>query len=275
MEIPLPEVDPRGEWFQQAKLGVFLHWGMYAVGGHVSNRLNMPTRPDAFIPWDTYFAQAKKFKAENYDPAAWVKTFREVGAKYAVITTKHHDGFALWDSQAPGALTAVNGSAAGRDLLTPFVEAMRADNMPVGLYFSVSDWHHPDYASMKPRRGTTLSLYGIVDHDDEWSEKEITWVNAPKNDVNSGFQVVEEGTTLLATMTLEGDHAGEICAFESEGLIKYLKWKSGLRADAYGTGPAKNSQATFIITSDRPNRVVRIFSRNNKEAERLLRLSFC
>jgi alpha-L-fucosidase len=80
MEIPLPEVDPRGEWFQQAKLGVFLHWGMYAVGGQVSNRLNYPTRPDVFIPWDTYFAQAKKFKAENYDPAAWVKTFRGVGA---------------------------------------------------------------------------------------------------------------------------------------------------------------------------------------------------
>ncbi len=174
MEIPLPEVDPRGEWFQQAKLGVFLHWGMYAVGGHVSNRLNYPTRPEVFIPWDTYFAQAEKFKAENYDPVEWVRTFREVGARYAVITTKHHDGFALWDSHIPGALTAVNGSAAGRDLLTPFVEAMRADNMPLGLYFSVSDWHHPDYASMKPRPGspqtfTTAPLaYAETDQPERW-----------------------------------------------------------------------------------------------------------
>lgn len=175
-EIPLPEIDPRGEWFQQAKLGVFLHWGMYAVGGQVSNRLNYPTRPDVFIPWDTYFAQAKTFKAEKYDPAAWVRTFREVGARYVVITTKHHDGFALWDSQAPGALTAVNGSAAGRDLLTPFVEAMRADHMPVGLYFSVSDWHHPDYASMKPRPGSTQTVttaplaYAETDQPERWKK---------------------------------------------------------------------------------------------------------
>jgi len=173
--IPLPEVDPRGEWFQQAKLGVFLHWGMYAVDGKVSNHLNYVTRPDVpGVPWETYFAQAKKFKAENYDPVEWVKTFREVGARYAVITTKHHDGLALWDSQAPGALTTVNGSAAGRDLLTPFVEAMRADNMPLGFYFSVADWHHPDYASMKSKPGSRQTFasspysYAETDQPERW-----------------------------------------------------------------------------------------------------------
>jgi hypothetical protein len=125
--VKLPGIDPRAEWFQQAKLGIFLHWGMYAVNGTIeSHPFNMSPSAKGkdrnYVPCDEYFAQMKGFTAANYDPAKWAELFRKAGAKYAIITTKHHDGFALFDSKAPGALTAAKDSPAQRDLIKPWLE---------------------------------------------------------------------------------------------------------------------------------------------------------
>jgi len=155
--INLPAIPPEAEWFYSAKLGIFLHWGIYAVDGTVeSHPFNQP--PAAFeregskaVPHDQYFSQMPRFTAANYDPAKWAEVFRKAGAKYSIITTKHHDGFALWDSKVPQALNAVKDSPAGRDLIAPWVEAMRANGIRPGFYFSLCDWHHPDYASLQPR----------------------------------------------------------------------------------------------------------------------------
>ena len=95
-----------------------------------------------------YFAQEDDFTAENYDPAEWVRLIRESGAKYTVITSKHHDGFALWDTQA-GEVSAVKSSAAGRDVLTPFVEEVRRQGgLKLGLYYSLIDWPREDYPNV-------------------------------------------------------------------------------------------------------------------------------
>lgn len=143
IEPPVPGV----EWFQDAKFGIFLHWGIYAAGltgeSHPMNAANPGITPER------YFAMADQFKAENYDPKEWAQLFQRFGARYTVITTKHHDGFALWDTQAPGGMGAARDSAAGRDLLQPFVQAMREAGLGVGFYFSHADWHHPDYASLR------------------------------------------------------------------------------------------------------------------------------
>jgi alpha-L-fucosidase len=154
--VNLPTIPPEAEWFYQAKLGIFLHWGIYAVDETVeSHPFNQPpaafkTNPNC-VPYDAYFAQLKGFNAANYDPAHWAEVFHKGGAKYAIITTKHHDGFALFDSKAPGALTAVKDSPAARDLIKPWVEAMCTNGVRPGFYFSLADWHHPDYPSMLPR----------------------------------------------------------------------------------------------------------------------------
>ena len=129
----------RMKWFGDAKLGIFIHWGVYSKGetseswafhnGHIS-------LPD-------YMKQAEAFTASNYDPEYWAKLIKESGAKYTVITTKHHDGFALWDTKA-GDVSAVKSSPAKRDVIDPFAKAVRDQGLKLGFYYSLIDWPHPD-----------------------------------------------------------------------------------------------------------------------------------
>ncbi len=127
------------EWFNEARYGMFVHWGVYAVAGRgewVRNRER--------IPQDEYVAKyAANFRAEHYDPAEWAALAVEAGMKYVVLTTRHHDGFCLWDTDT----TDFNAVKLGpkRDLIRPFAEAMRAAGLKVGFYYSFADWHHPDY----------------------------------------------------------------------------------------------------------------------------------
>jgi alpha-L-fucosidase len=88
--------------------------------------------------------QLDGFTAKNYDPEAWATLIKESGAKYAVMTSKHHDGVALWDTKA-GDLSVVKATPAGRDLVGPFCKGLRAEGIKVGLYYSLLDWSHPDY----------------------------------------------------------------------------------------------------------------------------------
>ncbi|TVR45923.1 MAG: alpha-L-fucosidase, partial [Puniceicoccaceae bacterium] len=94
-----------------------------------------------------YMAQRHGFTAANYDPREWARLFREAGARYAVLTTKHHDGMALWDT-AWSDLNVAKATPAGRDLIGPYAEAMRDAGIKVGLYFSHLDWSHPDYPTL-------------------------------------------------------------------------------------------------------------------------------
>ncbi|MBV6459894.1 MAG: hypothetical protein HONBIEJF_03049 [Fimbriimonadaceae bacterium] len=131
------------DWFLDAKLGIFIHWGIYAVDG--------TTESWAFfngdVDYDTYMNQRHGFTAAKYDPESWANLFRRAGARYAVLTTKHHDGIALWDTQAND-LSVVKQTPAGRDLIAPYAESIRNAGLKLGFYFSHLDWSHPDYASI-------------------------------------------------------------------------------------------------------------------------------
>ena len=83
----------------------------------------------------------------RYDPEAWVRLIKESGARYAVLTSKHHDGVALWDTKL-SRLNVVDSTPAERDLIKPFVRALRKAGLKVGLYYSLLDWSHPDYPNM-------------------------------------------------------------------------------------------------------------------------------
>jgi alpha-L-fucosidase len=131
------------DWFLEAKLGIFVHWGIYAVRG-VGESWSF--YHDS-ISYEDYMAQCEGFTAAYYDPKAWAELFKEAGAKYAVLTTKHHDGVALWDTKAND-LSVIHRTPAGRDLITPYVEALRDQDLRVGLYYSHLDWSHPDYATI-------------------------------------------------------------------------------------------------------------------------------
>ena len=134
------------KWFTEAKFGIFIHWGIYSAGDTSESWAFFRGE----VPYDTYMAQAKTFTAEHYDPEAWADLFATAGAKYAVLTTKHHDGFALWHTRQ-NTLNAVEGAPAGRDLIAPYCDALRRRGIKVGLYFSHLDWSHPDYATILPK----------------------------------------------------------------------------------------------------------------------------
>ena len=139
-----PEKAGRMEWFSEAKLGIFIHWGIYSRGDWSESW----AFHNGTVSMKDYFAQEADFTAERYDPAEWVSLIKESGARYTVITSKHHDGFALWDTKA-GDVSAVKSSAARRDVLTPFVEEVRRQGgVKLGIYYSLIDWPREDYPNV-------------------------------------------------------------------------------------------------------------------------------
>lgn len=130
-------------WFSRAKLGIFLHWGLYSVNG-ISESWSFYKGE---ISYDDYMKQAESFTASRYDARQWADLFARSGAKYAVLTAKHHDGMALWDT-AQNDNSVVQKTPAARDLVAPFCDALREKGMKVGLYYSHLDWSHPDYSAV-------------------------------------------------------------------------------------------------------------------------------
>ncbi len=130
----------RMKWFSDAKLGIFIHWGIYAVNG-IDESWSFY---NGYIGYPDYMKQLKGFTASRYDADSWADLIKESGARYAVLTSKHHDGVALWNSRA-GDLTVVKKTPAARDLITPYCEALRKRGIKAGLYYSLLDWSHPDY----------------------------------------------------------------------------------------------------------------------------------
>lgn len=145
--LPAPDMS----WFSNAKFGVFVHWGIYAVGQYPEswsffNHGATWQDPADSLPIDLYMAQRHAFLARRYDPAKWADLFTEAGARYSVLTTKHHDGMALWDTAEH--YSVVRDTPAARDLVGPFCDAMRAKGIHAGLYYSHLDWTHPDYPTV-------------------------------------------------------------------------------------------------------------------------------
>ncbi len=125
-------------WFMHDRFGMFIHWGLYALPARHEWVKQIEEIPDE--KYDKYF---KHFDPDLYDPELWAQAASGAGMKYFVVTTKHHEGFCLWDSKLTD-YKAPN-TPAGRDLLRPMVEAFRRHNMRVGFYHSLIDWHHPQF----------------------------------------------------------------------------------------------------------------------------------
>ena len=128
------------KWYEQAKLGIFLHWGIYAVDG-VAESWSFGS---GSMSYEDYMKQLDGFTASNYNPEKWAKLIKQSGARYAILTTKHHDGVCLFDT-AYTDLTVLRKTPAGRDLLGPYCEAMRKEGLKVGIYFTGTDWSDDDH----------------------------------------------------------------------------------------------------------------------------------
>ena len=136
---PQPDPTPADTaWFVHDRFGLFIHWGTYALAAR-----HEWVKSAERIDTETYNKYFEHFDPDLYDPAAWADAAAGAGMKYFVVTTKHHEGFCLWDSDLTD-YKATN-TPCGRDVLKPMVEAFRDRGLKVGFYHSLLDWHHPDY----------------------------------------------------------------------------------------------------------------------------------
>ena len=128
------------KWFREARFGMFIHWGIYSVLGRHEWAMCYER-----IPRDQYRPLADRFKPKKNAAKEWVRVARQAGMRYLCLTTRHHDGFSLFDSHASD-FTAPK-TACGRDLVAEYVDACRQAGMGVGLYYSVADWSDPGYVA--------------------------------------------------------------------------------------------------------------------------------
>lgn len=149
------------EWFEDAKLGIFIHWGIYSVQGISESWAFF----NNYINHENYMKQLNGFTASKYKPDEWAQLIHDAGAKYSVITTKHHDGVSLWDSKAEKAITIKKDAQAKKDVLDPFVKALQKTGLKTGLYYSLPDWSHP-YYDVNTR---TRKRYSLQDEPQRWA----------------------------------------------------------------------------------------------------------
>ena len=145
MVMPNPHKD--AQWFPQAGLGLFMHWGIHSVVGAQPSWSMIKDYPHRgavnLYPPKKYFSLAEKFNPKQWNPDKWLGDAKDAGFTYAVLTAKHHDGYALWPSDY--GYFSTRQYLDGRDLVKPYVEACRKHGLKVGLYFSPRDWRYPNY----------------------------------------------------------------------------------------------------------------------------------
>ena len=149
---PRPETaaqkDARMAWWRDARFGMFIHWGLYAVPagtwhGERVDGLGEGIMARAKIPGAEYAPLAKQFNPVQFDADAWVRTAKDAGMKYIIITSKHHDGFANFDSKV-SAYDIVDATPYHRDAIKALASAAHRAGLRFGVYYSIMDWHHPD-----------------------------------------------------------------------------------------------------------------------------------
>ena len=153
----------RTQWMMNDRFGMFIHWGLYSIparGEWIRSRELM-----SIEDYRPYF---EEFNPTDYNPKEWAQLAKRAGMKYAVITTKHHDGFCLFDSKLTD-YKATN-TPTGRDLIKEFVEAFRNEGLKIGFYYSLLDWHHKDY----PKYGDE---YHPMRNDEKYKNETINFEN--------------------------------------------------------------------------------------------------
>lgn len=140
--------DARMAWWREARFGMFIHWGAYAVPAGTYKGVRVPGLGEwimsrAHIPVSEYEEFVHRFNPEHFDPEEWVRIAKAAGMKYIVITTKHHDGFALFDSKV-SSYDIVDATPYKRDAIRGLAAAAHRQGLRFGAYYSIMDWHHPD-----------------------------------------------------------------------------------------------------------------------------------
>lgn len=235
------ERDARMNWWREARFGMFIHWGLYAIpAGEWQGDTNHAEwiRTTAKIPLNVYDRFIAQFNPVKFNALEWVRLAKDAGMKYIVITSKHHDGFCLFDSKYTG--FDVMSTPFKRDIMKELAEACQKEGIKICWYHSIMDWHHPDYLprrSWEKDRPTTGAIFpryvkymknqlqelvknygkiGVLWFDGEW---ENTWNQSLGKDLYAyvrGLQPdiiinnrVGAGRSGMAGLTKEGEFAGD------------------------------------------------------------------
>jgi alpha-L-fucosidase len=158
-KIDPKEINGKMQWFADAKLGIFIHAGIYSVNG-IDESWSFHNKK---VTYADYMKQLKGFTLKNYNPAAWADLIEQSGARYSVITTKHHDGVAMYDTKMND-LSIVKATPAKRDMIKPFFDELRKRNIKCGAYFSLLDWSNSNYTGFLK----DSSRYNLSDDYPRW-----------------------------------------------------------------------------------------------------------
>lgn len=132
------KTDGNTKWFEESRFGMFIHFGLYSLAAR-----HEWVKKNEHIPEEKYDIYFKHFNPDMFDPVSLARKAKEAGMKYVVLTTKHHEGFCLFDSAYTDYKST--NTPCGRDLVADFVDAFRAEGLHIGLYYSLLDWHHPQF----------------------------------------------------------------------------------------------------------------------------------
>jgi alpha-L-fucosidase len=155
----------RMQWWTDARFGMFIHWGLYAQAARHEWVKKNERIPDA--DYQKYF---EIFNPDLFDPADWARKAKAAGMKYAVITSKHHEGFNMFDSKFTD--YKVTNTPYGKDIIKQWVDAFRAEGLKIGFYYSLIDWHHPEYTidRVHPQSANTKEEYDALNKNRDMSK---------------------------------------------------------------------------------------------------------
>jgi alpha-L-fucosidase len=166
-DILIPETkaerDARMAWWREARFGMFIHWGLYSIAAGEWNGKSVPGGGEwlmntANAPVAEYERLAKRFNPVKYDPAAWVRLAKAAGMKYVVVTSKHHEGFCLFDTKATD-YNMIQATPYGKDLLKPLAVECRKQGLKFCTYYSIMDWHHPAQYRNSPKEYDPTNIH--------------------------------------------------------------------------------------------------------------------
>lgn len=246
------------KWWQDAKFGMFIHWGLYSIEGKgewamFNNK----------IPAEEYAKLADKFNPQHFDANIWAKVAKDAGMKYMVLTARHHDGFALWNSPSSYSHFSSFETAAHRDFVKEYTDACRKAGLAVGIYYSPMDWRFPGYFKPKELVGNAelmkkqgygqveelMKNYGKIDilwYDGGWlahkgKDADAAWFWEPVK-LNKMVRSYQSNVVISPRSGWEGDFQCNEGGGKIHGPIINTPWEKclNLNQTSWGYNPEQN-----------------------------------
>ncbi len=204
----------RMEWWTDARFGMFIHWGLYALPAR-----HEWVKNNEWMTNEQYQKYFEEYNPDLYNPKEWARMAKEAGMKYVVLTAKHHEGFCNFDSKYTD-YKGIN-TKFGRDAVKEYVEALRAEGLKVGFYYSLIDWHHPDYTidRVHPQRQESDSAYTRLNKGKDMAK----YREYLKNQVRELLTNYGQIDVIWFDFSFPGKNGKGHDDWDSEGLLKMVR----------------------------------------------------